>query len=324
MNNEAGYGRRLRIAREAAGLSVNEVADRLRLKVKVVLSLELENQGNELAPAFIRGYLRNYSQLVGENTEEIVQLYNQSAGNDPALIQLDNIESKKLGSGAMIRWAGALSLIVILLLASAIWWQKYFLPRPDTGSAALPQLADEIPTAEPQPYDALSDSRVSESDTEQSTQVQTEQMHQVAELTAADEWENLPETVEQILQEDDEGGQLAENTEQYDVDVVGLPDIDENEVNPIAPEGIDKLELTFTGISWIEVVDAQDYRLIYGLFDETNNTLSVQGSAPFQVIVGDANVVEISVNDQIYELRRHRRSNNTARVLLGDRNSTTD
>ncbi len=324
MHNEAGYGKRLRIARETAGLSVNEVAERLRLQVKVVLSLELEKQGKELAPAFVRGYLRNYSHLVGENTEEIIRLYNQNADNDPALIQLDNIDSSRLRSAKLLYWVGTLSLIVALLWASVVWWQKYYSPPPGIVSTSLQPTVEEITATAPEPLDAFDDDRVSKPDTERSIPTQDQQTQQIATATSVVGKEDSAVTVEQTEPENDIDDRFTEYMAQYDADTVIVPDIDENEVNPVAPEGTDRLDLTFAGVSWIEVVDAQDYRLIYGLFDETDSPLSVQGSAPFQVIVGDANVVEIAVNDQVYELRRHRRSNNTARVLLGDENPTTE
>jgi hypothetical protein len=75
--------------------------------------------------------------------------------------------------------------------------------------------------------------------------------------------------------------------------------------------------LNFSGASWIEATDANGYRLVYGLFDETDRELSVRGSAPFKVIVGDAKMVEVRVNGQKFELDRHTRPDNTARVVLG-------
>lgn len=67
-----GCGRRLREAREAAGLSLADVGGRLKMPVRVVESLEQEDWERLGAPVFVRGQLRSYSRLLGLTTEPIV------------------------------------------------------------------------------------------------------------------------------------------------------------------------------------------------------------------------------------------------------------
>lgn len=62
---EAGCGQRLRKAREAAGLSVADVATRLKMPSRVVESLEAEDWDRLGAPVFVRGQLRSYARLLG-------------------------------------------------------------------------------------------------------------------------------------------------------------------------------------------------------------------------------------------------------------------
>jgi cytoskeleton protein RodZ len=69
----AGCGRRLRDAREAAGLSLAEVGARLKMPVRVVESLEQEDWSRLGAPVFVRGQLRSYSRLLGLSTEPIMR-----------------------------------------------------------------------------------------------------------------------------------------------------------------------------------------------------------------------------------------------------------
>lgn len=72
INIAEGSGARLRKAREAAGLSVAEVGQRLRMPVRVVESLEAEDWSRLGAPVFVRGQLRSYGRLFGLSTEQIV------------------------------------------------------------------------------------------------------------------------------------------------------------------------------------------------------------------------------------------------------------
>lgn len=64
----AGCGERLRCAREAAGLSVDDVAARLHMPARVVRSLEAEDWTRLGAPVFVRGQVRSYSRLLGLTT----------------------------------------------------------------------------------------------------------------------------------------------------------------------------------------------------------------------------------------------------------------
>ncbi|WP_132999713.1 helix-turn-helix domain-containing protein [Luteimonas arsenica] len=66
-----GCGQRLRAAREAAGLSVQDVATRLKMPVRVVESLEAEDWSRLGAPVFIRGQLRSYGRLLGLVTDVV-------------------------------------------------------------------------------------------------------------------------------------------------------------------------------------------------------------------------------------------------------------
>jgi len=66
-----GCGERLRSAREAAGLSVQDVASRLKMPVRVVQSLEAEDWSRLGAPVFIRGQLRSYGRLLGLATDTV-------------------------------------------------------------------------------------------------------------------------------------------------------------------------------------------------------------------------------------------------------------
>lgn len=68
---DRGCGQRLRAAREAAGLSVAEVAERLKMPIRVVESLEAEDWNRLGAPVFIRGQLRSYARLLGLPTESV-------------------------------------------------------------------------------------------------------------------------------------------------------------------------------------------------------------------------------------------------------------
>ncbi|MCL1527731.1 hypothetical protein A7D16_12875 [Xanthomonas nasturtii] len=70
---EKGCGQHLREAREAAGLSVDDVAGKLRMPGHVVRSLEQEDWQRLGAPVFVRGQLRSYARLLQVDLEPLLQ-----------------------------------------------------------------------------------------------------------------------------------------------------------------------------------------------------------------------------------------------------------
>ncbi|KGE52322.1 RodZ domain-containing protein [Xanthomonas axonopodis pv. vasculorum] len=70
---EKGCGQHLSEAREAAGLSVDEVAGKLRMPAHVVRALEQEDWQRLGAPVFVRGQLRSYARLLRVDLQPLLQ-----------------------------------------------------------------------------------------------------------------------------------------------------------------------------------------------------------------------------------------------------------
>src|ERR1700688_4979804 len=68
-------GARLARARERLGLSVVQVAAKLRLDVRTVSALESGAYAEVGAAVFVRGFLKRYAELVGESAADIDALY---------------------------------------------------------------------------------------------------------------------------------------------------------------------------------------------------------------------------------------------------------
>ena len=67
-----GVGERLRDARVEAGLSVPEVASRLRMQIRVVEALEAGNWARLGAPVFVRGQLKSYARLLNVDLGDVL------------------------------------------------------------------------------------------------------------------------------------------------------------------------------------------------------------------------------------------------------------
>ena len=74
----SGCGAALRQAREAAGLSVEQVATQLRMTVRAVANLESDDWSSLGAPVFVRGQLRSYARLLGVDLGPMMEQASQA------------------------------------------------------------------------------------------------------------------------------------------------------------------------------------------------------------------------------------------------------
>ena len=76
-----------------------------------------------------------------------------------------------------------------------------------------------------------------------------------------------------------------------------------------------RLTLTFSGDCWTEISDANGRRLFFGM-GRNGRTVDLTGPAPFRVLVGNADSVELQLNGNPYSIPASSRSNRTARLTI--------
>lgn len=79
----AGEGAILRKAREEKGWSYKEVEASTKIRIRYLEAMENEEYDILPGPTYTKGFLRNYSRLLGLNPEEIVEYYNASLDTGP-------------------------------------------------------------------------------------------------------------------------------------------------------------------------------------------------------------------------------------------------
>ena len=118
----ASPGALLRSAREACGLSIEEVADRLRLNEALVLAMEEDRFGLLGAPVFARGHLRNYAALVGAAEREILAAFD--IGDVPAPTFLPALDRAPPARGRLRGGWIAAAIALAAAAAAAAWWMS--------------------------------------------------------------------------------------------------------------------------------------------------------------------------------------------------------
>jgi cytoskeleton protein RodZ len=122
MSEASAIGETLRTARERLGLGLGQAAERLHVDVQVIEALERGSFATLGAPVFVRGHLRRYAELLGEDDAPLQARYasTQEASIPPDLTRLPTSGTPQAPAPAA-RWPLVLAA-VLLVLGAVIWW----------------------------------------------------------------------------------------------------------------------------------------------------------------------------------------------------------
>lgn len=304
------YGQELKSARERSGMSLQAVADALHLDPRLVEAIEVEDEKSLPAPAYVRGYIRAYAQLVRCEPDTLVARYNIQAKSEPDLIaSVHSVAAIKQQRDARLMWVGTGIVVSLLMIVVGGWLliENLFIGMAEAPNEIASVIADSPYGQLPQEPWQQPDSTTPEPEVaialDPAVNTGSSDVTEVAPQTQTPPESRIPATPEP-----------APELSSSPVPQEWVP------AKPVvanASTGNDKLRLAFDGISWVEVLDANGERLVYGLFDAQTLPLTVSGEAPFDITIGDANHVDISVNGQFVSTEPYIKRNNTARFTLG-------
>lgn len=130
-------GATLRGARETAGYSIADVAERMRLSRHLVENLEAERFDLFPVSVFLRGYLTSYARLLGIDPEPLLEAYDRRGFGPPQLHSQDSARTSSRGSEFTVTIT-TLIVIAVLIILSALWWREQW-----TEDGGLPGVAVE-------------------------------------------------------------------------------------------------------------------------------------------------------------------------------------
>lgn len=270
-------GQRLKKARELRGLSLDQVVAELRLSRRIVEGMEADDYSALPEPAFVRGYMRRYAQLVKLSPDDIAARFDESYAADTATPEPDvrprnpiqilgDLARPRLRVGRLLSWA---SVAVIVLLVVGVFWarQNNSVPAPAVEEAAQTPVAPTV-AAPPAP--------VSEVAPVQETVAASDV------LPAPSGPAVLPVPV----------GSSAAAAPAAPV--------------PAAAAGPDALVVVLSADSWVSVRDATGRELVSAL-RKSGETISLTGSAPFAVNIGNAPAATLAINGKPVDLKPYTR-----------------
>ncbi len=325
---DTGPGHRLREARLANRITLDEVAARLHLDTKLVEALESDQYAELPEPTFVRGYLRGYARLLDLPPAPIIESYDRHGFGAPELIPDIGSKPQAQSSDTSVRLVSfVVAGVLVVLMVS--WWHSQqntidVYPGgigPETDEPAVLQegptdveIAIESPgpsappvaPSTPDPEPAISDTA-----------------RQVALAEPAELERDTPPTEVAVA--------LIETPESSipSPDDVGTPEIANVSVAPpstVPPApgtsttgettSADRLEIRFQHDSWVEIYDRDEAKLYYGLA-KGGVTVSVTGKPPLQVLLGYAEDVRIEYNGKPFDPAPYIRRD-VARFTLGE------
>src|SRR5450631_747444 len=124
-------GARLAAARERAGMSLIQAAERLRLDVVTLQALEAGHFETLGATVFVRGHLRHYAELVGVPVDEIEAAYAASSAKlapQPDLRRTTTLPGNAASRAISLPPRAALIGAIVLVLVALVWWAMRVAP----------------------------------------------------------------------------------------------------------------------------------------------------------------------------------------------------
>lgn len=223
----------LRVAREKAGLTVEEVAEQLLLPVDIIRSIEKSDVDDLPSSTFVIGYIRSYAKILELSADEIINAYNSLSPAKDSVItpspfaEAETVKPRKSHSVYLVL------IVVLVLLAAWIYISKVDNSTDQSEVSSSNQLLNTNPEAE------------------KSVEKSSSELVIPDEFKIADSANTVP-------------GETIANTQSTEVLPQPAADVEATGLSASLDEMSrinDEIILTAMGESWAEVIDAQEDRL---------------------------------------------------------------
>lgn len=296
-----GPGAMLRLAREAAGLERDALAQRLRLEPRIVEAVEDEAWERLPGPAFTKGYIRSMAKELGIDATPALAQYTALANvAEPVLADFESRAPTQITSSSKRIQFISYAIGAVVLLLVAVWWQRHYSSQvappasddPTAGATAAIPAEPSIPLA----------------------YTWTIVEHAGGPLETPETWRrqtdgSTPPPIEEVLPAS--GPATAPGAETAAIDAAPAP---APATTPAARSG--ELVLTAKRDSWVEITDLNRSRLHFGLI-KGGEQVAVTGKPPYDLVIGNAPAVSVSFRGSAVDVNAHA-INGVARMAVGE------
>lgn len=305
-------GGALRVAREKQGLSLNDVASKLKISHKQIEAIEADNFAALPESTIVRGFIRNYAKFLKLEADPLLDAYNVlMPSQQPLAFMLKPSSTMKVTGYKKPKTGRYIAFTVLLLLALAAWlfYQHYIeKPSPTAPTAnsekleALPQQA--LPAAERVEPSA---ENTPGGEAGSSTEI-TLPPPASGDVSGANQLPN-PASSSSVALNAVQTESTANAT--ANAQLILSPTTASN--TPVA-DVLTRLEIAASQETWVSVTDANG-KQVYNKIIFAGSRQTVEAKPPLDVVFGNAAGASLMVNGKSVDLAPHTRVN-VARLKL--------
>lgn len=303
-------GQRLKKARELRGLTPEQVAKELHLSLLFITAMEADDYKKLPEPAFVRGYMRRYAQLVKLSADDIAAKFDQYYAADTETPEVDarprnplqilgDIARPRLRMKRVLSLA-SIGLMLMLVLGVFLfgWLGSLFSDR-----HSEPVVLDQAVSAP-----LLVSGATPAADVVLSSSTTSPEL--VLPVPQAVQQPVLPSAVQTAQAGAQTATQVTAPAISSGMNILPVPTGPAVLPAPVAASvqmpaaaapTADTVVITLTTDSWVNVRDAQ--RVLVSELKRGGQTLQLKGNAPFSVNIGSAPGATLSLNGRPVDLK---------------------
>ncbi|MBS0354122.1 MAG: helix-turn-helix domain-containing protein [Proteobacteria bacterium] len=286
----------MRLAREAQGFSLAEVANALKLNVRQVDALEAGRFDDLPGPAFTRGFLRNYARLLKLDVAPL--LAHVDRPGDGASVELTPASNAhgdipQVGRGRFRKsiLPGVLAAAGLFGVVVAGWYFDTQKKAVDDVTVQVPSVTTEGEQGAPAPQAQNALPAVVPPAPVQPSETATSQ---VVPPPGAESREGVAPVVAPVAQ----APAVVVPTPTTPSQPPAEKAVEATPARPVKPageSGADQLVFEFSQDAWVEVKD-RNGKILLSQLGKAGVRREVSGNAPFSLVVGNARYVKLQRN----------------------------
>jgi cytoskeleton protein RodZ len=271
--------KKLKSSREKLNISTKEVADDLRLDQKIIDDIDNANFKNFKNYVFLKGYLKNYANFLGVHLE--LPEINKKIKKNKKITE-NNIREKKNNTVHSKYFLTAAVLISFFFLVFVAQNENKNLIQ---DKESLGETNDNI----------------------LSEKIESKKINQDQEFVIQKKSENTEEI------------KLLETTDKINLENNNIPSNNDTNVNSSSitdiSDSTDKLIIIYSGDSWTEIIDSYGNIVFFDLVKD-GDTIRLNIKAPFEILLGNATVVDITYNNNVINTQYINPDNNVGKINI--------
>ncbi|RUO56297.1 RodZ domain-containing protein [Pseudidiomarina homiensis] len=301
-------GQILAQAREQKGLSQQQVADSLRLRLAVVQLIEADEYEQLASNTFVRGYLRAIAKALEIDDKKVFEAFKEHGfdSEQKSNVQMQSFSRRKVRerNDSRLKWISYIIITVVLALVLIWWWQESnFSLKTITGSEDAPTEAEakreratvqDIPQiVRPSPSQITEEQAVARNTTTESDVARSSTAGPTADITDA-------EPAESDVARSSTAGPTTDTT-----------DAETAEPEPTPAE---QLVFEFNQACWVKVSDATGEDIAIGV-KAAGYRMPLTGEPPFDIILCKPEAVTLTYNGENVNLDDYVRNRSVTLTL---------